>query len=77
MKAALRVCGYLKSYARVRIDIDTSHPIPLGESVKYNWTELYGSLTEEIPSDIRESKGNEFTATVFVDADHASCQETC
>ncbi len=71
IKAALRVCEYLKAYAKARINVETDHPIPLVESVMHKWTEFCEDLTEQILSGMPGPKGKEGSTTVFVDADDA------
>ncbi len=56
MKAALMVCGKLSAYTKIKINADTPHPIPVGESVKGNYTEFYERLTEEIATVMAKPK---------------------
>ena len=71
LKAMLRVFGYLKGYARGRIEVDTSVPRIQGEVIKHNWGELYPDAIEELPHDMPTPKGKPVLITGYVDADHA------
>ena len=51
-KAALRVYGYLKAYAKERIDVDPEIPLHHSNSLKYDSTEFYPGATEELPYDM-------------------------
>ena len=75
-KAALRVYGYLKAHTNARIDVDPELSVHRGESTKYEWTEFYPGIKEEIPPDMPPSKGKPVSTSTYEDADHAGCQVT-
>ncbi len=51
LKADLRVFGYLKAYAKARIDVENFIPMPQREALKHDWAEFYQGVEEEIPLD--------------------------
>ncbi len=57
IEAALMVFGYLKSYAKDRIDVDLSIHVPQRESSKHDWVDFYHWIEEEIPLDVPPPKG--------------------
>ena len=77
MKAMQRVFGYLKHHLKMRIEYDTALPMHASyQPVKYDWFEHYGEVTEELPPDMPQPKGNPVHVTAFFDADHAGCLVT-
>ncbi len=68
--------AYLKAYFKARIDVDISIPVQQDKAVQYDWVEYYQGIEEEIPVDMLTPKGKLVVLTTYVDADHASCQET-
>ena len=75
-KVTLRFFGYLKAYSKARIDVDPERPVHQGESAKYDWTEFYPGVTEEILYDMPPPKDKPVSTSTYEDADHAGCQVT-
>ena len=51
---------------------DSSQP-PISDKLfkKHDWYDFYGNISEAIPSDMPEPRGNDVTISCFVDANHA------
>jgi hypothetical protein len=77
MQRMIRIFGYLKHYYRYGIIFDDlPHHLPELQDVEVNWEEQYPGAMEELPPDMPQPKGKEVHFTMYVDADHASDQET-
>ena len=73
LKAMLRVFGYLKTYNKRRLVINTDQPdYTKLESVRHNWTEFYPDAKENIPDNCPVPKGKEVIISTIFDASHAS-----
>ncbi len=70
-QAGFGVLGCLKGCSSA----DITHPVPQGEAVKHNWIEFYPGIEEESSMHMLPVKGKSVMKT-YVDADHASCQES-
>ena len=54
------------------MDNDSNRPVfPPGKFTNVDWTDVYGEITEELPPDAPEVRGNPVDLTIFVDAAHA------
>lgn len=74
MNAMHRVFGYLRIGPKGKILIDISQPSlrkKVDVSVNHDWIEFYPDAIEDIPSDKLQPRGELYTLTCFVDADHA------
>jgi len=73
LKAMLRVFGYLKTYNKRRLVINTDQPdYTKLESVRHNWTEFYPEAKEIIPDNCPVPKGEEVIISKIFDTSHAS-----
>ena len=67
------IFGYLKESPRRRLFFDPDPPnISMDRFEKYEWTDFYKDIKEDIPLDMPEPRGNEAEIHCFVDASHAS-----
>ena len=75
LNALYRIFGYLKTHHNAEMVIDPNHPhIDKNEFPDKDWsTSEFGSdLTESLPGNMREPRGQGMVMRCFVDADHAS-----
>ena len=70
LEAAYRVFGYLYSHKRGdRVVFDDDMPEVKEEQFKrVDWKSIYGDITEDIPCNIPESRGNPVMISMFTDA---------
>jgi hypothetical protein len=72
LQQVYHIFAYLKCHHNSRIVFDPSYPtIDYENFPRKDWTSAYGELTEEIPDNAPESRGDGFIMTAYVDADHA------
>ena len=73
LRAMLRVFGYLKTYNKRRLVINTDQPdYTKLESVRHNWKEFYPDAKENIPDNCPVPKGKEVIILTIFYASHAS-----
>lgn len=74
LEMARRLFGYLKTFSKGRIIIDSRYrdwsKFPTTK-LDSSWSEFYPDATEDIPSNMPTPKGKTARITVCVDADHA------
>ena len=69
LKAMLKVFGYVKTYNKRRLVINTDQPeYTKLESVRHNWTEFYPDAKEIIPDNCPVPKGKEVIISTIFDA---------
>ena len=73
LKAAKRILGYLKTFPKGRLLVDTSYPDHSQYPVEDhpNWSDFYPDAEEELPPDMPVPRGKPVRITASVDADHA------
>jgi hypothetical protein len=73
LKAVKRILSYLKTFAKMRVIIDTSCPDHSMYTVEdhSNWIGFNPDAGEETPKDLPPEKGPRVRMTFYVDADHA------
>ena len=72
LEQAYHIIGYLKQNNKLRLMFDSSQP-PISDKLfkRHDWYDFYGNISEAIPSDMPEPRGNDVTISCFVDANHA------
>jgi hypothetical protein len=72
LDAVLDIFAYLKQHQQAAILFDEAEPIIDERRFKrVDWTDIYGSVVEELPPHMPEPLGNPVKLHCFVDADHA------
>jgi hypothetical protein len=72
LEAAYSICRYLRQHENSKLVFDARRP-EYDESrfVKATWKDIYGDVTEDIPLNRPEPRGNAVKVSLFSDADHA------
>ena len=69
MKRMKRIYGYVKQYQkgyiRVRVDLPDFTDL---QHVKYDWTSIFGDISEELPKDMPVPHGKPVITTTYEDA---------
>ena len=73
LEALYQIFEYVHSHLRSTVVFDSSRPtFDYGRFTDTtDWKKVYGEVTEEIPDDLPEARGNPIDITMFVDAAHA------
>ena len=72
IETALHIMGYLKNKHNTRLVFDLTYPdINKQDFPKYDWTEFYGEVSEEIPADMPTPLGKDVDLRMMVDRNHA------
>jgi Reverse transcriptase (RNA-dependent DNA polymerase) len=72
LAAVLDIFAYLKRYPMGGILLDPDEPwYDRSGFIDYDWTDIYGPVSEELPPKMPEPLGPALTMSCFVDADHA------
>ena len=64
-----RIYGYVKQYQKgcIRVRVELPNYTDL-QQVKYDWTSIYGDISEELPKDIPVPRGKPVITTTYEDA---------
>ena len=77
LEAVYDIYSYLKSHERSTMVFDDALVTnSQADFPTFDWTDFYGNVTEAIPSNAPEPRGNPVQMTAFVDANHAGNQVT-
>jgi len=77
LEAALHVMGYLRLKHNTRLIFDPTYPVIVDSDFpRYDWTEFYGDIQEDLPPDMPEPLGKDVDIRMICDSDHAGCKET-
>ena len=70
LEAVYQVFEYIDSHLRSRAAFDSSRPTFIGSKFSKitDWTQIYGDVTEELPAEMPEARGNPVEITMHVDA---------
>jgi Reverse transcriptase (RNA-dependent DNA polymerase) len=72
LAAVLDIFAYLKRFPQGGIVLDPGQPrYDRSGFIDYDWTDIYGAMSEELPPRMPEPLGAPLTMSCFVDADHA------
>ena len=72
LQQVYHIFAYLKCHHNSRIVFDPTYPdIDYENFPRKDWTSAYGNMTEAIPDNAPEPRGEGFIMTAYVDADHA------
>ena len=77
LEAVYHIYSYLKSHERSTMVFDDAL-VTYSQAYfpTFHWTDFYGNVTDAIPSNSPEPRGNPVQMTAFVDANHARNQVT-
>jgi hypothetical protein len=72
-----RMFGYLKSHPKRKLAFDAMHPL-ISEKMfkKHDWNDFYRGVSESIPGEMPNPRGNTMSTHCFVDASHGSDRVT-
>ena len=74
LEAVWHVFAYLKKYGRSKMvfcSLDPDFKVSTGDIPRPDWTDFYKDVTEQIPHDAPEPRGQSVGMNAFVDSDHA------
>jgi hypothetical protein len=72
LEAVYSIFGYLRQHENSELVFDARRPnYDESRFVKTTWKDIYGDVTEDIPMNRPESRGNPVKVSLFSDADHA------
>jgi hypothetical protein len=72
LEAVYSIFGYLRQHENSKHVFDARHPnYDESRFVKATWRDIYGDVTDDIPMNRPESRGNPVKVSLFSDADHA------
>jgi hypothetical protein len=77
LDAALHIMGYLKLKNNSRLIFDPTYPVIDEDSFQHHeWEELYGDVSEAIPTNAPPPLGKDVDLRMMVDSDHAGDKST-
>jgi Reverse transcriptase (RNA-dependent DNA polymerase) len=77
LEQVYRMFGYLKTHTKRKIAFDPQHP-KIHERMfkRYDWQDFYRGVSEALPDNMPEPRGNTMSTHCFVDASHGSDRVT-